>query len=143
MKKKLNKDSIDIKKIYFLFIKVTRNTLINCYNKLNNINYSSSCVEMIFSIFWIIYSHTYNPKLTMFLSERAVVLFNEYINLSSNMENNGSVNLADVKLFIYKKTLGPLVLSNKNNSVFGISKLYNLSSIFKNLLKNILFKLLK
>lgn len=139
-KKKLDKDSIDLKKIFFLFLRVMKNTIINCYIKLNNVNFTSSCIEMIFSIFWIIYSYTYNAKLTMFLSERAVVLFNEYINLSSNMESN-NVNLADVKLFIYKKTLGPLILKDDNKSNLGISKLFSLGSIFKNFLNDVFYKI--
>jgi len=139
-KKILDKENIDLKKIFLLFIRIMKNTIINCYTKLDNINYTMSCMDMIFPIFWIIYSYTYNSKLTMFLSERAVVLFNEYINLSSTMESN-TVNLADVKLFIYKKTLGPLILKNNNKNNLGISKLFTLSSFFKNFLKNIFCKI--
>ena len=139
-KKILDKENIDLKKIFLLFIRIMKNTIINCYTKLDNINYTMSCMDMIFPIFWIIYSYTYNSKLTMFLSERAVVLFNEYINLSSTMESN-TVNLADVKLFIYKKTLGPLILKNDNKNNLEISKLFTLSSFFKNFLKNIFCKI--
>ena len=134
VKKKLEPNPNDSKKVFFLFVKIIRNALVSSYLKLNNINYSISCSEMIFSIFWIIYSQTFNPKLTMFLSERAVVLFSEYVSLSNNMESN-PVNLMDVKLFIYKKTLGPLKLFG--SPPYKDFNTFNLASKFKDLMQEV------
>ena len=134
VKKKLEPNPNDSKKVFFLFVKIMRNALVSSYSKLNNLNYSISCSEMIFSIFWIIYSQTFNPKLTMFLSERAVVLFSEYVSLSNNMESN-PVNLMDVKLFIYKKTLGPLKLFG--SQPYKDFNTFNLASKFKDLMQEI------
>ena len=53
IKKKLEPTTHDPKKIFFLFVKIIRNSLVTSYAKLANINYSISCSEMIFSIFWI------------------------------------------------------------------------------------------
>ena len=72
----------------------------------------------------------------MFLSERAIVLFTEYINLSSSMDKNNSLNLTDVKLFIYKKTLGPIILFTKKNND-KIFEFFNLSILLKNIYKKI------
>jgi hypothetical protein len=70
----------------------------------------------------------------MFLGERAIILFLEYITLSSDIESNGYINLVDVKLFIYKKTLGPIQLKNKKLSLLHISKIYHYAIIMKNIL---------
>ena len=78
-KKKQLKGVLDTKRLFFIFTKAIRNSLTKSYNKLENINLSISCSEMIYSIFWIIFSYTHNLKLTMFLCERAVILFIEYI----------------------------------------------------------------
>ena len=51
----------------------------------------------------------------MFLCERAVVLFIEYISLSNTCDGDESINILDVKLFIIKKTSGPLKLFNNDD----------------------------
>ena len=75
------------------------------------------CTIIVFSIFWNIFCYTFSIKLTMFLCERAVLLFNEYIDLAKNTfkENNTEfkINSTDVKLFIYKRTIGPIKLKKK------------------------------
>ena len=60
----------------------------------------------------------------MFMCERAVLLFNEYINISKNYGND-KTNLLDVKQFIINKTIGPLKLSikDKNIELDGVNKL--------------------
>jgi len=132
--KKIDESTINLRNIYFKFAKIMKNAINNCYEKFKNPIYTYSCVELVFNIFWIIYSHTYNPKLTMFLAERAIVLFVEYITLSSDIESNGHINLVDVKLFIYKKTLGPIQLNNKRLVLCNISKIYHYSIMVKNIL---------
>jgi len=58
------------------------------------------------------------------MCERAVLLFNEYINISKNYGND-KTNLLDVKQFIINKTIGPLKLSikDKNIELDGVNKL--------------------
>lgn len=75
-KKCLDKDNTEPKKIFFLFTKSIRNAIICTYEQQNNIQYTLSCVDLIFNIFWIIYNYSYNAKLTMFMCERSVLLFN-------------------------------------------------------------------
>lgn len=125
---KYQKDILDTKDIYYMFIKAFENSLIKTYTKLHNIDYSISCSNMIVYIFWIIISYTNNLKLTMFLCERAIILFNEYITLSNSMTSNDPINIIDVKIFIYKKTIGPIIMNNHYNIYYDkIKKLINIS----------------
>jgi hypothetical protein len=132
---------IDKNKIYFIFMKLIIRILLQTYNILDNINYSICCCDIIILIFWIILSYTNNLKLSMFLCERAIILFIEYIKLSNNMQDN-SINIIDVKVFIYKKTIGPINMyqktSNKIKYYISIKKLTELST---NLIYNIFIKL--
>ena len=111
-KKKIETLENEPKKIYFLFTKSVRTSIINTYNQHRNILFTISCTNLITNIFWLIYNYSYNSKLTMFMCERAVLLFNEYINISKNYGND-KTNLLDVKQFIINKTIGPLKLPIK------------------------------
>lgn len=123
-KKKLENIENEPKKIYFLFTKSVRTSIINTYNQHRNLLFTISCTNLITNIFWLIYNYSYNSKLTMFMCERAVLLFNEYINISKNYGND-KTNLLDVKQFIINKTIGPLKLSikDKNIELDGVNKL--------------------
>ena len=122
-KKKLENIENEPKKIYFLFTKSVRTSIINTYNQHRNLLFTISCTDLITNIFWLIYNYSYNSKLTMFMCERAV-LFNEYINISKNYGND-KTNLLDVKQFIINKTIGPLKLSIKDKDIEldGVNKL--------------------
>ena len=65
----------------------------------------------------------------MFMCERAILLFNEYINISKNYGNE-STNMVDVQQFIINKTVGPLKIENKvsNDNIIEVT---NLSQIFE------------
>jgi hypothetical protein len=92
----------------------------------------------MFHIFWIIYAYTNNWKLAMFMSERSQLLFNEYITMWKQfMENNDqtTLNINDVKQFIYKKTIGPIPVSFiQNNNILSIR---HLSSYIKTFVEKI------
>ena len=96
--------------VFTLYIKAITSSLTKLYIKFKNIDYSIACSESVHSIFWIILNYSNNLKLTMFLCDRAIVLFIEYIELSVNM--NETLNLLEIKLFIYKKSIASLVLNN-------------------------------
>jgi hypothetical protein len=57
----------------------------------------------------------------MFLCDRAILLYTEYILMISSplIESKKEIDMTDVKIFVYKKTLGPLALNisrrNYNN----------------------------
>jgi hypothetical protein len=63
------------------------------------------------------------------MCERAILLFNEYINISKNYGNE-STNMVDVQQFIINKTVGPLKIENKvsNDNIIEVT---NLSQIFE------------
>ena len=81
-KKTQEKCDNEPKKIFFLFTKSIRLSLISTFEQQQQISYAISCTDLIINIFWIIYNYSHNAKLTMFMCERAVLLFNEYINIS-------------------------------------------------------------
>ena len=109
IKDKLLDESPNQENVFILYIKAITSSLTKLYSKFKNIDYSIACSESVHSIFWIILNYSNNLKLTMFLCDRAIVLFMEYIELSVNINEN--LNLLEIKLFIYKKSIGPLVLS--------------------------------
>ena len=117
------------KRIFFLYTKSIRTAIINTYSQQSNKPITISCAQLIHNIFWLIYNYSFNTKLTMFMCERAILLFNEYINISKNYGNE-STNMVDVQQFIINKTVGPLKIENKvsNNNIVEVT---NLSQIFE------------
>lgn len=111
-KKCIKANALEPKKIFFLFTKSIRASMFTTYEQQKNMTLTISCTNLIISIFWLVYNYSYNAKLTMFMCERAVLLFNEYINISKNYGNE-QTNLVDVKMFIINKTIGPLKLPSK------------------------------
>lgn len=135
-------EKLENSEIYLMLIELIQRALKKTYSTLNNINYSINCSDMVIIIFWIILSYTNNLKLTMFLCERSIVLFTEYITLSNNINNNNSLNVIDIKLFIYKKTIGPLNLNKYSDKKTHYYKnLKNLVEISIDLVYNVFIKL--
>ena len=137
-KKCLETDTTEPNKIFFLFTKSIRTALLNTYSQQSNIQYTISCGDLIFNIFWIIYNYSYNAKLTMFMCERAVLLFNEYINISKTYGNE-QTNMADVKTFIINKTIGPLKLVERTD-LGKINEIIELAQFFRNFIYKIFYK---
>ncbi len=131
-------DHIDVseKKIITNYCKVITNAVVKCYEKLSIGKFCLICLDTINNLFWILFLYSKNLKLTMFLCDRAILLFNEYIIMTkSNFQGPNEkeqIHLTDVKSFVYKKTIGPLTLSclkfNKD-----ISRLQSICEIFRNL----------
>jgi hypothetical protein len=118
--------------IFFLYTKSIRIAIINTYEQQKTKSLAISCAQLIHNIFWLIYNYSFNTKLTMFMCERAVLLFNEYINISKNYGNE-TINMLDVHQFIINKTVGPLKISStrskKNHTdIIAVTKL---SQIFE------------
>lgn len=130
---KIRKKKIEYDKIFYLYAKIVKLSLIKTYSNFKSTQYSLTCLNMVLNIFFIILSYSNNSKLTMFLSERSIILFIEYINLSNDLNYYDDINLLDVKLFIYKKTIGPLKLkkSNQIDSYF-----YRFCSLYNDLIIN-------
>ena len=128
-KKKQDNVEPEPKRIFFLYTKSIRTAIINTYSQQSNKVFTISCAQLIHNIFWLIYNYSFNTKLTMFMCERAILLFNEYINISKNYGNE-STNMVDVQQFIINKTVGPLKIENKvsNDNIIEVT---NLSQIFE------------
>ena len=143
----LTKNEIEYSTILYYFVKVMKDSILRSYNRLNDIIWLQECTIIVFNIFWNIYSYTFNIKLTMFLCERAVLLFNEYIDLAKNTfkENNTEfkINSTDVKLFIYKRTIGPIKLKKKSKTFNrNIIKIKEASINLKNIINNLSINLI-
>tara|TARA_B100000963_G_C22637803_1_gene678552 strand:- start:759 stop:1610 length:852 start_codon:yes stop_codon:yes gene_type:complete len=128
-KKKQDNIESEPKRIFFLYTKSIRTAIINTYTQQCNKSFTISCAQLIHNIFWLIYNYSLNTKLTMFMCERAILLFNEYINISKNYGNE-STNMVDVQQFIINKTVGPLKIENKGNNI-NIIEITLLSQIFE------------
>lgn len=136
----IKKTSIDYKKLFFLFSKSIKNSLITTYMEQKNIENSIICTDLIYNIFWVIYNYSNNAKLTMFMCDRALLLFNEYLNISSSYSNE-ELNITDVKTFIINKTIGPIKCSNSKSKSKSTQNNINIEEYchqFRNILSRIL-----
>jgi len=111
-------EQININKAFKLFNKCLTKSLIEClikFYEIDNIELSSalsSCLDLVYHVYWSLLAYTNNIKLTIFLSERAVLLYSEFITMSQNPILNSELtlipNINDALTFAYKKTIGPL-----------------------------------
>lgn len=139
----------DINRIFKFFLKIMNKSSYEIYIKIKNVvdlnlNYIIKCgTDLIWHVFWIIYSYSFNIKLTMFLSERCILLFTEFILMSKNPILNNDLNfipnINDALQFSIKKTIGPLKIPIiKSLKIKEIIYQYkNLSFDYKYLTQNI------
>ena len=121
---------VNPKKVLTYFNKCISNSLIELNGKLDKVEnkYNSiiAGVNMIFNIFFIIIFYSNNIKLTIFLVERSILLYTEFIIMSQDKKIIDDIcftpNITDAISFSYKKTIVPLNI-NKLNIVL-ISKSY-------------------
>ena len=130
-----NTSCTDISKALKLFTKCLSKSIIECFNKFSDIENIDmlesikSCSDLVFHVYWSLLSYTNNLRLTIFLSERAVLLFSEFIAMSRNPLLNKELkftpNINDALVFAYKKTIGPLRINNNkinNNKNLNIAR---------------------
>lgn len=105
--------------------------------------------NMVSHIFWCLYSYSLNIKLTMFLTERAVLLFTEFIVMSKNPLLNKEFrfmpSVCDAMAFSIKKTIGPLQnkCNTKNKKFLKDLNRYKLISInMKYLIQQLLYSII-
>jgi len=112
---KINK-KINGKKIFNYFSKCIIKSIIELNNKFkkieNKTNSIISGINMIYNIFFILIFYSNNIKLTIFLVERAIMLYSEFIIMSQDKKIIDDLcfipNINDGVCFSYKKTIGPL-----------------------------------
>ena len=130
-------ETIDVsdKKIVTNYCKVISNSILKCYEKVSIDKYCIICMETINHLFWVLFMYSKNLKLTMFLCDRAILLFNEYIIMTkSNIQSftdKENEHLTDVKSFVYKKTIGPLTLNSLYFKDKDIKHIIDICNILK------------
>ena len=102
--------------------------------------------NMIYHIYWLLIGYANNLKLTIFLTERAILLYTEFIIMSRDPKLNKDIyftpNISDAVAFAYKKTIGPIKLSSfSNKNLNKINCIKNASSIIKHILQECYIKI--
>tara|TARA_B110000967_G_scaffold196656_1_gene227501 strand:- start:549 stop:1220 length:672 start_codon:yes stop_codon:yes gene_type:complete len=118
---KINK-KVNGKKMFNYFSKCIIKSIIELNNKFkkieNKTNSIISGINMIYNIFFILIFYSNNIKLTIFLVERAVMLYSEFIIMSKDKKIIDDIcfipNINDAVSFSYKKTIGPLNINKLN-----------------------------
>lgn len=124
-KEKLYK-KINFKKVFRFFSKCLKKSIFEMNNKfvINQItNLSESMISginMIFHIYFILVSYSNNIKLTIFLLERSILLFTEFIIMSQDKKMVDEIyfvpNINDAVSFSFKKTIGSIIISDIENT---------------------------
>ena len=103
-------------------------------NILDIVNY---LCNMIYNIFWIVFNNSRNIFLTLFLLDKSILLFTEFIILSSDPSIVKDLyykpNIIDALNFSYKKTIHSIEISSLG---LGCSKsLVNTTLLLKDMIK--------
>ena len=116
-KSKNNEDTLDMKKVFSIYNTCSIKTIIELKNKLENkYNYIEMGISVLYYIFFLVLRTTNNIKLCLKLSERAILLFTEFIIQSREKKASGdlvfSPSIGDAVSFAYKKTIGSVSLNS-------------------------------
>ena len=108
------------------------------FMELKNKNFNIiSGTNMFYHIFFILVCYTNNIKLTIFLFERSILLFSEFIIMSQDKKIIDEIcfipDITDAISFCYKKTIGPIQINSISNSNTNFID-YNISQILNLLL---------
>jgi hypothetical protein len=130
---------INSKKIINIFNKCIIKSILELDIKFNSINNKHksiiACINMIYNVFIILILYSNNIKLTIFLVERSILLYSEFIIMSQDKKMINEIcflpNITDALSFSYKKTIGPLKLNGLNKSNKNIIK--EITFIMKNI----------
>lgn len=135
-------NELDKNKVIFYFVKCFKKTLSELNIKFEHLSNKDHAIllgsNLMFNVFWIILNYSNNLNLTMFFSERSILLFIEFILLSNDPKISRELcyipNMSDALSFSYKKTVGTLTL----DSVCSYGRnlyLYNTTMLIKALLQ--------
>ena len=135
-------NELDKNKVIYYFVKCFKKTLSELNIKFENLPNKEQAIllgsNLMFNVFWIILNFSNNLNLTMFFSERSILLFIEFILLSNDPKISRELcyipNMSDALSFSYKKTIGTLTL----DSVCSYGRnlyLYNTTLLIKSLLQ--------
>jgi len=129
----LDSSSLNNRLVFNYFYKCCYKTITELSLKFKNSTEHNLCVSMgvrmFFYVFFVLIIYTNNLKLTIFLSERAILLYSEFILMSRDKtiseELNYVPNISDAISFAYKKTIGPIRVCDLNNN----NKLLNVRDV--------------
>ena len=148
--KKLEEPNLN--KIFKCFCKCFCKSLTDIWTKfkdIDNLDLKESIVlgsNMIYHIYWFLIVYANNLKLSIFLTERAILLYTEFIIMSRDPSVNKELyftpTISDAVSFAYKKTIGPIKISAFIDSKsFKISGIKNATSIIKHILQECFLKI--
>lgn len=141
---KLNK-KISSRKIHAYFNKCIIKSLLELENKFSNISnkdfYILNGCNMVFYVYFILIFYTNNIKLTLFLMDRSILFYTEFIIMSQDKKLIDQIcfipNINDALFFTYKKTIGPIEFCNikiKGDQILVRDFCYIIRSIYKEIL---------
>lgn len=145
-------EDIDYKKVFLYFINCCSKTIskLDCkFSDCEDIKEPaiSMGVEMFYHVFFILVGYSYNLKLTIFLTERAILLYTEFLIMSKNKKMikelcyNPSIN--DAISFAYKKTIGCLTINKTLKSNLNLNVIRDCSRLIMALDNNYYYYLVK
>jgi len=118
---KQDSSKISPKKVYIYFYKCLQKTIVELDSKFMELtdNERHGCVingtKMFFYVFFLLVTYSNNLKLTIFLAERALLLYSEFIIMSRDKkvieDYYYKPNINDAITFAYKQTIGPLEIN--------------------------------
>lgn len=108
---------LDMKKVFSIYNTCSIKTIIELKNKLENkYNYIEMGISVLYYIFFLLIRTSKNMKLCLKFSERAILLFTEFIIQSREKKASGdlvfSPSIGDAVSFAYKKTIGSISLNS-------------------------------
>ena len=134
---------INYKKIFRFFSKCLRKSIIEMNNKFSDIKSSNesiiSGVNMIYHIYYILIIYSNNIKLTIFLLERAILLYTEFIIMSQDKSVVEEIyfvpNINDAISFSFKKTIGPIIINDIETLTKNMRFIKNVCLTLRNIYK--------
>lgn len=134
---------INYKQIYRVFAKCIAKSIIEMDNKFKSIQSSNesviSGINMIYHIYYILIVYSNNIKLTIFLLERAILLYTEFIIMSQDKNVVEEIyfvpNINDAISFSFKKTIGAIKLNEIDTNSKNIQFIKHICRLLRNLYK--------
>lgn len=148
--KRISPEKMVVKEVLVNYAKILKNIILITYRKFENPIWSNEAVTIVSHIFWQSIYYSFNIRLAMFLSDRAIMLFNEYIEIIKSTYTNESefnINKTDIKLYVYKRTIGPIRVININNTNLSIinhlRRIEHASNEFRQIIQRIFITLVQ
>ena len=143
-KEKKQFNNFNYTKTLDLFFRVFLKNIVEMGTKFKKFDNNKTIIitgsNILFNVFIILLNYTNNLTLAIFLSERSVLLYTEFIILSRDPEINKDLyyipTITDAINFSYKKTIGPLNVETLN--FFKDNKIKNSCILLKEIVQNYL-----